>query len=59
MKFVIGWLRVRPGKRDEFMALARPFIAITLREEGIDFFEFHLSSTDPDTVVVNREVQDA
>ena len=51
MKFVIGWLKVRPGKRDEFMALAGPFIGATLRESGVEFFEFHLSSTDPDTVI--------
>ena len=52
MKFVIGWLKVRPGKRDELVALARPFIATTLKEEGVEFFEFHLSSTDCDTVIV-------
>ena len=39
MKFVTGWLSLRPGKRDEFMALARPFMAATL------------SSTDPDAVI--------
>src|SRR5262245_170480 len=52
MKFVIGWLKLRPGKRDEFMALARPYIATSLKDDGVDFFEFHLSSTDPDTVIV-------
>ena len=51
MKFVIGWLKLRPGKRDEFLALARPFISTTLEEDGVEFFEFHLSSTDPDTVI--------
>ena len=51
MKFVIGWLKLRPGKRDEFMALAGPFIETTLKEDGVEFFEFHLSSTDPDTVI--------
>jgi quinol monooxygenase YgiN len=52
VKFVIGWLKARPGKRDELMALARPFIATTLRQDGIEFFEFHPSSTDADTVIV-------
>ena len=52
MKFVVGWLKVRPGKRDEFLALARPYIAKTLAEDGIEFFEFNLSSTEPDTVIV-------
>ena len=40
MKFVIGWLKLRPGKRDEFMALAGPFIASTLKEDGIEFSSF-------------------
>ena len=41
MKFVIGWLTLKPGTRDEFMTLCRPFIAATREEEGVDFFEFH------------------
>jgi quinol monooxygenase YgiN len=52
MKFVIGWLTLKPGRRDEFMAVAQSFIAATVREEGVVFFEFHHSSTDPDGVVV-------
>jgi quinol monooxygenase YgiN len=52
MKFVIGWLKLKPGRRDEFMAVSRPFIAATLREEGVVFFEFHHNSTDLDGVVV-------
>ena len=59
MKFVIGWLKLRPGKREEFMALARPFIATTLKEDGVEFFEFHLSSTDPDTVIVVEKYRTA
>jgi len=51
MKFVIGWLKVKPGKRDEFMALALPFAATALKQDGVEFFEFHLSSTDPDSVI--------
>ena len=34
MKFVTGWLKLGPGKRDQFMPLAQPFIADTLREDG-------------------------
>jgi quinol monooxygenase YgiN len=52
MKYVVGWLKAKPGKRDELMALARPFIAETLKEDGVEFFEFHPSATDPDAVVV-------
>jgi len=51
MKFGVGWLKLKPGKRDEFMALARPFVSETLKEDGVEFFEFHLSSTDPETVI--------
>src|SRR5262245_17353546 len=58
MKFVIGWLKVRRGMRDEFMDLAHAYSATTLElEEGIEFFEFHLSSTDPDTVIVVEKYQ--
>ena len=52
MKYVIGWLKLRPGARDEFMTLARPFVAETLKEDGMIFFEFHHNSFDPDGVVV-------
>ena len=41
MKYVIGWLKLRPGARDELMTLARPFVAETLKEDGMIFFEFH------------------
>jgi quinol monooxygenase YgiN len=33
------------------MALTGPFIAATVKEDGVEFFEFHLSSTDPDMVI--------
>src|SRR5262245_23652934 len=53
MKFVIGWLKVRSGKRDDFVVLAHSYAATTLAlEDGIEFFEFHPSSTDADTVIV-------
>ena len=45
MKYVIGWLRLQPGKRDEFLTLMRPFIEKTCQEDGVDFFECHPSST--------------
>ena len=34
MKFAIGWLKLRPEKRDEFVPLAQLFIAKTLKEDG-------------------------
>jgi quinol monooxygenase YgiN len=62
-KFIMGWLTVRPGKRDEFMAISEPFISATLQEQGVIFFEFHPSLTDPNLVIVvecyaTPEVQD-
>ena len=51
-KFIMGWLTARPGKRDEFMAISKPYIATTLQEQGVVFFEFHPSSTDPNLVIV-------
>ncbi len=53
MNFVIGWLKVKPGKRDEFMKLAHPYSATTIAsEQGIEFLEFHPASTDPEMVIV-------
>ena len=53
MKFVIGWLKVKPGKRDEFIDLVHPYSATTIAlEEGIEILEFHPASTDPDMVIV-------
>jgi len=52
MKYVIGWLKLKPGKRDEFLTLMRPFTEKTRQEEGVDFFECHPSSTESDTVLV-------
>jgi len=34
MKYVTGCLKLGPGKRNEFMPLAQPFIANTLKEDG-------------------------
>ena len=58
MKFVIGWLKLRPGKREEFLALAHPYAAKCLAvEDGIEFFQFHPSSADADTVIVVEKYQ--
>jgi quinol monooxygenase YgiN len=52
VEFVIGWFWLKPGDRDEFMAVARPTIAITQTEDGCIFYEFHPSTLDPNLVVV-------
>jgi quinol monooxygenase YgiN len=52
MQFVIGWLQLIPGKREEFLSLALPHQHITQREEGCLFYEWHLSVSDMDGLVL-------
>lgn len=52
MEYVIGWLKLKPGKRDEFMRLAGPVVATTQKEDGCLFYEIHPTTLDPDTVIV-------
>jgi quinol monooxygenase YgiN len=51
MQFVIGWLQLIPGKREEFLSLAMPHQSITQKEEGCLFYECHPSATDRDVLV--------
>jgi quinol monooxygenase YgiN len=51
-KYIIGWLTLRPGMRDEFMAIARPYVASCLKEEGCLFFEMNPSESGPDIVTL-------
>jgi quinol monooxygenase YgiN len=52
MLSVIGWLTLKPGKRDEFMRLAAPILPQTQSEDGCLFYEFHPSTLNPDLVIV-------
>ncbi len=53
MKFVIGWLTLKPGTRDEFMTLCRPFILPQrVKRKAYDFFEFHNDLGNSDGIVV-------
>lgn len=52
MQFVIGWLKLKPGRRDDFMALAMTHQATTQEEEGCLFYEWHPSATDADVLVL-------
>ena len=49
-KYIIGWLTFAPGKRDDFMKIAVPYVATCREEEGCVFFEMNPSVTDPDVV---------
>jgi quinol monooxygenase YgiN len=51
-KFIIGWLTCRPGKRDELVALAGPYVAACRAEDGCLFFEMNPSIHEPDVVTV-------
>lgn len=51
MKYVIGWLRTKPGKRAELLSLLRPFAQQSREEEGVNIFEVNPSDTDSDVVV--------
>ena len=59
MKYVIGWIKLQPGKRDEFLSLLGPFTEKTQQEEGNDFFEYYPSSKDPDTVFIAEKFRSA
>ena len=52
MQYVIGWLELKPGKREEFMILAREHQTTTQKEEGCLFYEWHPSATDEDVLVL-------
>lgn len=51
MKYTIGWLRLKPGKREEFMVRVRPFVALSRTEAGVLEFEVTQSDIDPDVTV--------
>ena len=51
-KFIIGWLRCRPGKRDELVGLLGPYVAACRAEDGCLFFEMNPSIHDPDVVTL-------
>jgi len=49
-EYVIGWLTVLPGMREEFLKIAAPYAAGFRGEEGCLFFEANPSLDDPDVV---------
>ncbi len=49
-EYVIGWLTVAPGTREEFLKAAAPYAAAFREEEGCLFFEANASADDPDGV---------
>lgn len=51
MKYVVGWLTLKPGQRDAFIARVRPFVQLSRSEAGVRIFEVAASDTDPDVTV--------
>jgi len=49
-KYIIGWLILPPGTREDFMKLVLPYAAACRAEPGCRFFEMNPSITDPDVV---------
>jgi quinol monooxygenase YgiN len=51
MKYAIGWMRTKPGLRDDFLVRSRSFVEATRAEDGVVTFELLSSHDDPDLVV--------
>ena len=47
-KFIMGWLKFKPGKRDAFIAASREYVEVCRTEAGCEFFDFSVSLFDPD-----------
>ncbi|MEX0860045.1 MAG: putative quinol monooxygenase [Cucumibacter sp.] len=52
MKFIIGWVTIKPAKRDAFFAAVRVHTAATRQEEGCVFFEINPGMERPNVAVV-------
>jgi quinol monooxygenase YgiN len=59
MKFITGWLTLKPGTRDEFLSLMAAPSEETRREDGCVYFEFHLHASDRDIVILIEAFRDA
>jgi quinol monooxygenase YgiN len=51
MDYVIGWITTKPGRRDEYMARAAPFVAATQAERGVVFFHLIPDPASADRVI--------
>ena len=51
-KFIMGWLKLRPGTRDAFIQRSASYIDVCRKEPGCVFFDFSLSPFDPDVAMV-------
>jgi quinol monooxygenase YgiN len=51
-KYIMGWLKLRPGKRAEFIEAYSRGAAATREEEGCVFYDYGISTVDPDTMMI-------
>ena len=51
-KYIMGWLKLRPGKRGEFVEVYQRGAEATRREAGCVFYDYGLSNTDPDSMII-------
>ena len=51
-KYVIGRVRVKPGMRDEYLAVARDYLETSRRDEGCIYYREGHDVDDPDGIIV-------
>ena len=51
-KFIMGWLKFKPGMRDAFVASSAWYVDVCREEPGCVFFDMCLSPRDPDVAMV-------
>src|SRR5689334_17349283 len=44
-------IQLQPGKQEQFLKAARPFIAESRKEKGCLAYDMHVSATDPNKIV--------
>ena len=59
MDAVLGWLRLKPGKREAFMSQVPRYLAATRSMDGVLFAEINPSHEDADLVVLTFGYRDA
>ena len=58
-KYIVGWLKLKPGRREAVLAIARAYVEACRREPGCLFFEMVPSLDDPDGLVIAECFADA
>jgi quinol monooxygenase YgiN len=51
-KYVMGWLKLKPGMRAAFIEEYARGVAATRREPGCIFYDYGISPVDPDAMII-------